>query len=158
MRKREAVMRLISSTIGVATIFGMAWLVLCQAGMAWLVPVWAVVWTALAGGVCLYLWQRGGELDIERPGRVSLVFLLLAVGIALFLLVDALGTGTSLLDPSQWTKLLNSKGVLGFTTTAILGLLVISMAVATFVRIAVLRILESAERRLVVTPKGPPPS
>jgi hypothetical protein len=68
--------------------------------------------------MCLYAWQRGGDLDTDRPAKAALVFIYAAAVVALFLLADALGTGTNLLDPSQWPKLRNSKGFLGFTVTA----------------------------------------
>lgn len=158
MRKPDTIMRVVSATIGIATIFGLAWLVLYRAGLSWLAPVWAVVWTTFSGGVCLYYWQRGGDFDTDRPGKVALVFTLLAVAVVLFLLVDALGTGTNLLDPSQWPKLSNSNGFLGFTATALFGLAVLSTAVATFVRITVLHLFRFVARRLTGAPKGPAPS
>jgi Trk-type K+ transport system membrane component len=151
-------MRVFSDTIGIAVIFVLAWLVLYRAGLSWLAPVWAGVWTTISGGMCLYFWQRGGDLDTDRPGRVALVFISLAVGVVLFLLVDALATRTDLFDPGQWPKLLDSRGFLGFTATALLGLGVLSTAVATFVRICMLHLCRFVAHRLSGARKGPAPS
>jgi hypothetical protein len=70
MRKPDTIMRLVGDTIGIATIFGLAWLILYRVGLSWLAPVWAVVWTIFSGGMCLYYWQRGSDFDTDRPGKV----------------------------------------------------------------------------------------
>lgn len=133
--------RVLASAVGISAVFVLAYLVVgTRASSPILTLVVAVGWTIFDGGLSLYYWRRGGPLETTNPVTV-LGTLTGATGVlALWFLANCEFVGVSALDSRQWSKLWEfcprSTFLLAVTSAGC-----VSTAVATFLRIGVLRLL-----------------